>query len=69
MSAPLKAGASDGADGPLENAYKIPVMPFADPTAYSKGQINRAGAEVRSGVQSDEALEIINNWRASHAIF
>ena len=43
------------------------LMPFADPTAYSKGQINRAGAEVRLGNPSDAALEIINNWRASHA--
>jgi putative GTP pyrophosphokinase len=42
-------------------------MPFADPTAYSKGQINRAGAEVRAGHPSNEALELINNWRASHA--
>ncbi len=42
-------------------------MPFADPTAYTKGQINRAGAEVRSGDPSQEALDIINNWRASHA--
>jgi ppGpp synthetase/RelA/SpoT-type nucleotidyltranferase len=42
-------------------------MPFADPTAYSKGQINRAGAEVRTGDPSHEALDIINNWRASHA--
>jgi putative GTP pyrophosphokinase len=42
-------------------------MPFADPTAYSKGQINRAGNEVRAGAPSPEALEIINNWRASHA--
>jgi putative GTP pyrophosphokinase len=42
-------------------------MPFADPTAYSKGQINRAGDDVRGGAPSDESLEIINNWRASHA--
>lgn len=42
-------------------------MPFADPTAYSKGQINRAGNEVRTGAPSAEALDIINNWRASHA--
>lgn len=43
------------------------TMPFADPTAYTKGQINRAGAEVRVGNPSEPALEIINNWRASHA--
>lgn len=42
-------------------------MAFADPTAYSKGQINRAGNEVRAGAPSEDALEIINNWRASHA--
>lgn len=43
------------------------TMAFADPTAYSKGQINRAGNEVRAGDPSPEALHIINNWRASHA--
>lgn len=42
-------------------------MPFADPTAYSKGQINRAGNEARAGNPSNEAMDIINNWRASHA--
>jgi ppGpp synthetase/RelA/SpoT-type nucleotidyltranferase len=42
-------------------------MAFADPMAYSKGQINRAGNEVRTGAPSEEALEVINNWRASHA--
>jgi len=61
------------ADGHVESAYKTPTsaerlfMPFADPTAYSKGQINRAGAEVRTGDPSPEALDTINNWRASHA--
>jgi hypothetical protein len=48
-------------------AAKRPAMPFADPTAYTKGQINRAGAAVRAGEPTPEALEIINNWRASHA--
>ena len=43
------------------------TMPFADPTAYSKGQINRAGNAVRVGNPSGDALDIINNWRASHA--
>lgn len=42
-------------------------MPFADPTAYTKGQINRSGKEVRSGNPSEDALTVINNWRASHA--
>lgn len=42
-------------------------MPFADPTAYSKGQINRAGNDVRGGSPSQESLDTINNWRASHA--
>lgn len=42
-------------------------MAFADPTAYSKGQINRAGDDARTGNPSEESLQIINNWRASHA--
>lgn len=42
-------------------------MPFADPTAYTKGQINRAGEAIRNQQANDEALTIINNWRASHA--
>lgn len=42
-------------------------MSFANPTAYTKGQINKAGEEARNGSPSDGALEIINNWRASHA--
>lgn len=43
-------------------------MPFADPTAYSKGQINRAGNDVRGGSPpASTSLEVINNWRASHA--
>ena len=42
-------------------------MPFADPTAYSKGQINRAGATVRGRTFNDDDLDLINRWRASHA--
>ena len=42
-------------------------MPFADPTSYSKGQINRAGNDVRTGSPSEESLGLINDWRASHA--
>jgi len=42
-------------------------MAFADPTAYSKGQINRAGKAVRAGNPDNESLSIIDNWRASHA--
>ena len=42
-------------------------MPFADPTAYTKGQLNRAGSELRAGHPSDEARNIVNTWRASHA--
>src|SRR5262245_48407140 len=43
------------------------AMPFADPTAYTKGQINRAGDQVRNGEATPAALTIIDNWRASHA--
>jgi putative GTP pyrophosphokinase len=42
-------------------------MAFADPTAYSKTQINRAGDEIRGNAPSDTSLNIVNNWRASHA--
>jgi hypothetical protein len=42
-------------------------MAFADPTSYSKGQINRAGAAVRARTYTDDDLELINRWRASHA--
>lgn len=42
-------------------------MAFADPTSYTKGQINRAGDDVRSGNPSEKSLALINSWRASHA--
>jgi predicted metal-dependent hydrolase len=42
-------------------------MAFADPTAYSKTQINRTGDEIRGNAPSDTSLNIVNNWRASHA--
>ena len=41
-------------------------MALPKPTDYSKGQINRAGDELRGGNPSDDALGVINNWRASH---
>lgn len=65
---------ADGRFGPFASTPDCPpgigycrAMPFADPAAYSKGQINRAGAAVRSDTFTPEDLEIINNWRASHA--
>ncbi|MBN8934990.1 MAG: RelA/SpoT domain-containing protein [Rhizobiales bacterium] len=42
-------------------------MAFANPTAYSKGRINRAGEAARQGNASGQDMEVINNWRASHA--
>ncbi|MEM6812252.1 MAG: RelA/SpoT domain-containing protein [Pseudomonadota bacterium] len=33
---------------------------------YSKSQVNRAGKNVREGSYSEEDINIIENWRASH---
>jgi len=45
-------------------------MKYARPE-YTKGAVNRAGETLRDGAPSrealDEALKVINNWRASHS--
>lgn len=40
----------------------------AEPTypGGSKGRVNRAGESVRKGLQTDEDLQVIDQWRAAH---
>lgn len=54
----------------LSMSNKIPKTEWARPI-YSKKQINKAGQIIANSDSSQEdrnnALEIINNWRATHA--
>lgn len=34
---------------------------------YSKGRVNRAGNAIRAGNFTDEDIDVLENWRASHA--
>ncbi|MBA4792265.1 MAG: RelA/SpoT domain-containing protein [Phenylobacterium sp.] len=41
-------------------------MPFVEPGAYSKGQLDRAGERIRSGSGTPNDMALLDNWRASH---
>lgn len=41
-------------------------MPFVEPGAYSKGELDRAGERIRSGSGTPNDFAILDNWRASH---
>ncbi len=41
-------------------------MPFVEPGAYSRGQLDRAGERIRTVSGNSNDLAMLDNWRASH---
>ena len=41
-------------------------MPFVQPGAFTRGELDRTGERVRSGVATPKDLILLDNWRASH---
>lgn len=41
-------------------------MPFVEPGAYSRGELDRAGERIRQARGTSNDLAMLDNWRASH---
>lgn len=41
-------------------------MPFVEPGAYSRGELDRAGDRIRLKTQTSSDLVMLDNWRAAH---